>query len=374
MHRDEGHEIVNRPRRYLKRAVMLTIAAVSIYLVIPSVIATFSSWPQLARLEDGSLVIMTLFMAASLVCLWIMLGLCLRSRRWVLMATSQLSSSAVARIVPGGAATATAVQYRLLKDAGVDNETAGTGMTVATLLNFAVLFALPILAVPALLSGTTVSSALLNGAIAAAISFVAAAILGGLFLFWDRPLRALGRAIDGIAERLGRRHTDAEPRADRLIASRDLIRSYLADRWYWVALASFGKWGFEYLALVMAVRGVGHDDMSSLLLLAFVTASLLGKIPFTPGGLGFVEAGLTGTLTLAGMSAGDAATATLAFRLVSYWLPIPIGAAAYGAHRISMRRRGIEVPSLEDEVLDDLPVIPITSSGDDRGDERFDRS
>jgi len=374
VHRDEGHEIVNRPRRYLKRAVMLTIAAVSIYLVIPSVIATFSSWPQLARLEDGSLVIMTLFMAASLVCLWIMLGLCLRSRRWVLMATSQLSSSAVARIVPGGAATATAVQYRLLKDAGVDNETAGTGMTVATLLNFAVLFALPILAVPALLSGTTVSSALLNGAIAAAISFVAAAILGGLFLFWDRPLRALGRAIDGIAERLGRRHTDAEPRADRLIASRDLIRSYLADRWYWVALASFGKWGFEYLALVMAVRGVGHDDMSSLLLLAFVTASLLGKIPFTPGGLGFVEAGLTGTLTLAGMSAGDAATATLAFRLVSYWLPIPIGAAAYGAHRISMRRRGIEVPSLEDEVLDDLPVIPITSSGDDRGDERFDRS
>lgn len=365
---------MNRPRRYLKRAVMLTIAAVSIYLVIPSVIATFSSWPQLARLEDGSLVIMTLFMAASLVCLWIMLGLCLRSRRWVLMATSQLSSSAVARIVPGGAATATAVQYRLLKDAGVDNETAGTGMTVATLLNFAVLFALPILAVPALLSGTTVSSALLNGAIAAAISFVAAAILGGLFLFWDRPLRALGRAIDGIAERLGRRHTDAEPRADRLIASRDLIRSYLADRWYWVALASFGKWGFEYLALVMAVRGVGHDDMSSLLLLAFVTASLLGKIPFTPGGLGFVEAGLTGTLTLAGMSAGDAATATLAFRLVSYWLPIPIGAAAYGAHRISMRRRGIEVPSLEDEVLDDLPVIPITSSGDDRGDERFDRS
>jgi uncharacterized protein (TIRG00374 family) len=355
---------VTRRRRYVKRAVMLAVAAVSIYLVIPSVIATFSSWPQLARLEDGSLLVMTLFMAASLVCFWIMLGLCLRSRRWVLMATSQLSSSAVARIVPGGAATATAVQYRLLKDAGVDNETAGSGMTVATLLNFAVLFALPVLAVPALLSGATVSSALLNGAIAAAISFVAAAILGGLFLFWDRPLRALGRVIDRIAERFGRHRPDAEPRADRLIASRDLIRSYLADRWYWVALASFGKWGFEYLALVMAVRGVGHDDTSSVLLLAFVTASLLGKIPFTPGGLGFVEAGLTGTLTLAGLSAGDAATATLAYRLVSYWLPIPIGALAYGAHRISMRRRGIEPSSLDDQVFDEIPVTPFTPSGD----------
>jgi uncharacterized protein (TIRG00374 family) len=75
-----------------------------------------------------------------------------------------------------------------------------------------------------------------------------------------------------------------------------------------------------------------------------VTASLLGRIPFTPGGLGFVEAGLTGTLILTGLSAGDAATATLAYRLVSYWLPIPLGAIAYGAHRVRMRKRGVEVP------------------------------
>jgi uncharacterized protein (TIRG00374 family) len=356
---------VNRRSRSFKRVVTLAVAAVSIYLVIPSVIATFSSWPQLARLQDGSLIIMVVFTLASLACFWIMLGLCLRSRQWVLMATSQLSSSAVARIVPGGAATATAVQYRLLKDAGIDKETAGTGMTVSTLLNFAVLFALPVLAVPALLTGTSVSSALLNGAIAAAICFVAAALIGGLFLLWDRPLRALGRGIDSIAERLGRRHDEVAPSEDRLISSRDLIRSYLADRWYWVALASFGKWGFDYLALVMAVRGVGHDDTSSLLLLAFVTASLLGRIPFTPGGLGFVEAGLTGTLTLAGLSPGDAATATLAYRLVSYWFPIPLGAGAYGFHRLRQRRRGIEVPTLDEQDFDHLPTASDIVTGRD---------
>ena len=52
-------------------------------------------------------------------------------------------------------------------------------------------------------------------------------------------------------------------------------------------------------------------------------------IPFTPGGLGFVEAGLIGMLTLAGVSAGAAAVATLAYRLVAFWLPIPAGGVAW---------------------------------------------
>jgi uncharacterized protein (TIRG00374 family) len=62
-------------------------------------------------------------------------------------------------------------------------------------------------------------------------------------------------------------------------------------------------------------------------------------MPLTPGGLGFVEAGLTGTLALAGVGAGAAVVATLAYRLVSFWLPIPAGAVAAVIHR---RRYGVE--------------------------------
>ena len=68
------------------------------------------------------------------------------------------------------------------------------------------------------------------------------------------------------------------------------------------------------------------------MLLAFVTAQVLAQIPVTPGGLGFVEAGLTAMLVLAGVGAADAALATLAYRLASYWLPLPAGAAAWGIH------------------------------------------
>ena len=70
-----------------------------------------------------------------------------------------------------------------------------------------------------------------------------------------------------------------------------------------------------------------------MLLLAYAAAGLLALIPLTPGGLGFVEAGLVGTLTLAGVTAQDALVATLTYRLVSYWLPIPAGGVAYFVFR-----------------------------------------
>ena len=62
-------------------------------------------------------------------------------------------------------------------------------------------------------------------------------------------------------------------------------------------------------------------------------AQVLALVPFTPGGLGFVEAGLTGTLALAGVPAAEALVAALAYRLASYWLPIPFGLGAYLVHR-----------------------------------------
>ena len=43
---------------------------------------------------------------------------------------------------------------------------------------------------------------------------------------------------------------------------------------------------------------------------------MLAQIPVTPGGLGFVEAGLTAMLALAGVNAGDAVLATFAYRAV----------------------------------------------------------
>jgi uncharacterized protein (TIRG00374 family) len=158
----------------------------------------------------------------------------------------------------------------------------------------------------------------------------------GLVLFaFDGPLRRVGRLAERARNRLRRRREPLAGLADRLIEERNLILRVIGRKWWQALLASVGKWGLDYATLVAALAALGATPRPSLVLLAYCGAQLLAQIPLTPGGLGFVEAGLTGTLALAGVSAADAVLATLAYRLVSYWLPLPAGLVGY----VLFRRR-----------------------------------
>jgi uncharacterized protein (TIRG00374 family) len=118
-----------------------------------------------------------------------------------------------------------------------------------------------------------------------------------------------------------------------LLTERDFVRRTIGERWKTAVLMAAANTGFDYIALLCALRAVGGQPRPSLVLLAYAATQLLALIPLTPGGLGFVEAGLVGTLTLAGIAPQDALVATLLYRLVSYWLPIPAGAVAYFVFR-----------------------------------------
>ncbi|RPI22456.1 MAG: TIGR00374 family protein, partial [Actinobacteria bacterium] len=100
-------------------------------------------------------------------------------------------------------------------------------------------------------------------------------------------------------------------------------------RWWKALTMAVLNWMLDYLTLVVALVAVGAKPRVSLVLLAFGASAVLGMIPITPGGLGFVEVGLTGILTVSGIPADSAALATLTYRLFQFWLPIPAGLLAY---------------------------------------------
>ena len=120
---------------------------------------------------------------------------------------------------------------------------------------------------------------------------------------------------------------------ERLVGERNVALRVIGRGAREALISAVLRWLLEYGALLVALAAVGAEPRPSLVLLGFTAAQLLALIPVTPGGLGFVEAGLTGLLVLAGVSAGDAAVATLAYRLVSYWPPPPAGAVAAVVHR-----------------------------------------
>lgn len=119
----------------------------------------------------------------------------------------------------------------------------------------------------------------------------------------------------------------------RLVRERDRILGTVGRRWKSALAGSVGRWIFDYATLLAALAAVGSTPRPGLVLLAFCTAQLLAQLPVTPGGLGFVEAGLTATLALAGVSASHAVVATFAYRLLTYWLPLPLGLVGAVLHR-----------------------------------------
>jgi uncharacterized protein (TIRG00374 family) len=221
----------------------------------------------------------------------------------------------------------------MLVRAGLPGRRIASAVTAVSVLLFGTVLALPLLSVPAILAGTPVPSGLEQAAYLGAGVFLLMVVAGVAVFVWDTPLAWAGRAAEAILNRTTRRKRPVSGVADRLQRERDGLRVAFGTRWQAALLAAVGKWIFDYLALIACLRAVGAQPDPSLVLLAYVAAALLGMIPFTPGGLGFVEAGLTGLLALAGVGASAAVVATLAYRLVSFWLPIPAGGVAYGIFR-----------------------------------------
>jgi uncharacterized protein (TIRG00374 family) len=255
-------------------------------------------------------------------------AIALGARDWFSVVLSQLAGNAFNRVTPGGGATGTALQANMLADAGFDVAHAATALTVQSVLSTAAIVALPVFALPFVIAGTQVPSGLLASIWIGIPVFLLMVGIGIAMFVADRPLLALGHAVAWTRCKLHRGTTMDDELGARLLNSRNLIRHDLGPRWEVALGASLLKWLLEYAVLVLTLFGLSANPNPALVLLAFVAASVLGLIPFTPGGLGFVEAGLAATLALAGISTGDALVATLVYRLLTFWLPIPIGAVA----------------------------------------------
>src|ERR1700746_4037713 len=131
-----------------KRAAMVVVAGLAIYLVFPAITEVFASWPRLSTLDPAWL---ALAIAAEIVHFWCTFALqrlALRTGEWFPVITSTLAGNAITLIVPGGAAVGAAVQFRMLAASGLE-----TGETVGRLAAFSLLgvgglVALPIFCLP----------------------------------------------------------------------------------------------------------------------------------------------------------------------------------------------------------------------------------
>ncbi|WP_336109840.1 lysylphosphatidylglycerol synthase transmembrane domain-containing protein [Streptomyces sp. PTD9-10] len=106
-----------------------------------------------------------------------------------------------------------------------------------------------------------------------------------------------------------------------------------------IALGTVGALGLplvQVVGLALSVHALGGDLPFIQAGAAYMAARLLANAAPVPGGLGALEAGLIAGLTALGVPAGPATSAVLVYRLLTFWLNVPLGALALGF----VQRRG----------------------------------
>jgi uncharacterized membrane protein YbhN (UPF0104 family) len=324
---------VARPLSSLKilgRVLMLLVAAIALYGLAPQILDMWETVPRLRSLSILWFAVMLLLESGSYVSMWALTRVALPQVSWFVAGTSQLVSNAVSKTVPGGAPVGAATGWRMLSVSGVDRGSAGAALTATAIISNGVLFMLPMLALVLSIVSAPVPRGLDRVAWGGAVLFVLLFAVGVTLVRFDRPIRLLGRTLERVSRPiLHRLHRVDGPTPEGLVHQRDLMVEGLGARWKRALAAAVGNWLLDYFALVAALMAVGVRPRFSLVLLAYGAAAVLGMIPLTPGGLGFVEAGLTAMLVLSGIPSNDALLATLAYRIVSYWLPLPAGVVAH---------------------------------------------
>jgi undecaprenyl-diphosphatase len=83
------------------------------------------------------------------------------------------------------------------------------------------------------------------------------------------------------------------------------------------------------LAFIWSARAFDIDLRFAALGVVYLVGAAVASAAPTPGGLGAAEAALIGGLVAVGVDHEKAVPAVLLFRLVTYWLPIVPGWAAF---------------------------------------------
>jgi uncharacterized membrane protein YbhN (UPF0104 family) len=103
-------------------------------------------------------------------------------------------------------------------------------------------------------------------------------------------------------------------------------------------------WGGNLLCLYAALRAFGADPAVPALLIAYATGYVATALPLPAGGAGGIEASLAFSLTAIDVPLASAVLATLVFRFVTFWLPLPLAAVALaGSRRLDEALEAISV-------------------------------
>ena len=361
---DERASWRSRIPKPLRHGLTLFLVALVVeYLVVPELVGASHHLSILSQLDVGWLVAGVLLEAAALLAYSLLTKVLLPPDApglWTLLRID-LAGNAISHVVPGCSAASAGLGYRLTTSYGVEGRTAAfamatQGMGSAIVLNVLLWCAL-VVSIP--LAGFHPIYV-----VVALVGMLAILLIGVVVLAFTRGEEHAVRLVGAIGDRIPLVGGSRLERLVRHLAAslRQLATqpAVLRRAILWAAL----NWLLDAGSLWAFVAALGKVVDPIELFAAYGIANVLAVLPVFPGGLGIIDSVAPALLVSSGVTRGLATLAVIGWRLVNFWLPIPIGTAAYVSLRVPRgaglraRRQALHDMAVEAQPTEDEPDEP----------------
>ena len=324
-------------RRLLGGAATVVVVAAVFAFVLPRIADYRDVWEVVEELswQDGLLLAgATLLNLATFPPPWMVAlpGLGYREG----MAMTQ-ASTALSLVSPAGAAVGMAASYSMLRSSGFEGRSVALAVAVTGIWNQFANLAFPIVALALLTAENQKHPALQTAALVGVVVLVVAVGAFAFALSSASRARSIGDLAVRLARRVGRTlRREVTWTAEGLVRFRSSTLGLLRRRWHVLTLATLAGHLTVFVLMLACLRAVGVEAGQVSIVEAFAAWALvriLGALPLTPGGVGFVELGLTGALVAFGAPNAGAVTATLLYRALTVLPTLALGLLAAATWR-----------------------------------------
>jgi putative heme transporter len=256
------------------------------------------------------------------------------------MAAITMAANAITNSLPAGSAIAPVYSFRQYRHRGADQVLAGWSV-VTTFVAASIALAV-VAAAGASVAGAEGASLDLVGVI---VTVLVLAVAMGVVFVQKRALVWTVSAVLHLYHRLtGWPRGELAHHIDRIILRLTVVRLSPGQMAGALRLA-LANWLLDCSCLAVSFLAVGAGVPWKGLLLAYGAGQLAANLPITPGGLGVVEGSLTIALVAFGGAAPWTVVAVLLYRVLSFWLALPVGWGAWAWLAWNGRRRPWPVPA-----------------------------
>jgi uncharacterized protein (TIRG00374 family) len=241
-----------------------------------------------------------------------------------------MAGLAATRLFSAGGAGGVALTYWALRKAGMRRHDVARRMVAFLTLQYA-FYPLALI-----LFGVLLRTGVMNGKGSVELTIVPAGVAGLLVL--------IGLLVALIPPDLGRRVTQFVhgERGQAIAKSIARVPATVGEGFRFAlslfahpsqgglaVLGAAGFWATNIGILWASFHAFGIHVPLAVVVQGFFLGMVANLIPFAPGGVGAVDAGMIGAFVLFGLPEGMVFPAILVYRMIAFWMPIPFGVVAF---------------------------------------------